>query len=244
MSNNPLITILRWLVILAMPFVLGFGMVRAIIAWDYPSFEYARIAPDAYGWTDEQRLELAHGTLDYMRRTEPAEEVIFMLEDLRLPGTNDPLYNEAEIGHMIDVKNVTDAMTNILIVGGIIVAGGLAFLFLRPETRTLGWKTLMQSGLFTVIALAAIALFILLAWPIFFEQFHELLFPPGTWTFFYTDSLIRLFPEQFWFDVGVIISVGTLLLGGLVALVGYLGWRSSQRRESAADSEWTASPAS
>ncbi len=237
MSNNPLVTVLRWLVILAMPFVLGFGMVRAVIAWDYPAFEYGRIASDAYGWTDEQRLELARGTLDYMRESAPAEEVIFMLEDLRLPGTSDPLYNEAEIGHMIDVKHVTDAMTNILIVGGIIVVGGLAFLFLRPETRALGWKTLMQAGLFTVIALAAIALFILLAWPIFFEQFHELLFPPGTWTFFYTDSLIRLFPEQFWFDVGVIISVGTLLLGGLVALVGYIGWRRSAQRLSADDGD-------
>lgn len=244
MSSNLLTTVVRWLVILAMPFVLGFGMVRAIIAWDYPSFEYARIAPDAYGWTDEQRLELAHATLDYMRRSEPAEEVIFMLEDLRLPGTDGPLYNPAEIGHMIDVKNVTDGMTTILIIGSLIVVGGLGFLFLKPETRPLGWKTLMQAGLATVIALAAIALFILLAWPIFFEQFHELLFPPGTWTFFYTDSLIRLFPEQFWFDVGVIISVGTLLLGALMALVGYLGWRRSSRRVAAADTELSTSAAS
>jgi uncharacterized membrane protein len=53
-------------------------------------------------------------------------------------------------------------------------------------------------------------------------QFHELLFPPGTWTFAYTDSLIRLFPEQFWFDIGVLISVSTLILGSLVALIGYV----------------------
>ena len=65
------------------------------------------------------------------------------------------------------------------------------------------------------------ALAILIAWPIFFVQFHELLFPPGTWTFAYTDSLIRLFPEQFWFDIGVLISVTTLVLGIFVALVGY-----------------------
>lgn len=38
---------------------------------------------------------------------------------------------------------------------------------------------------------------------------------------YYTDSLIRLFPEQFWFDVGVIISGGALLAGILVAVLGY-----------------------
>jgi integral membrane protein (TIGR01906 family) len=79
----------------------------------------------------------------------------------------------------------------------------------------------MLAGLGTVIILAVIALLILVAWPIFFVQFHELLFPPGTWTFAYTDSLIRLFPEQFWFDIGVLISVSTLALGVLAAAIGY-----------------------
>ena len=60
-----------------------------------------------------------------------------------------------------------------------------------------------------------------LAWEFFFIQFHELLFPPGTWVFARTDSLIRLFPEQFWFDVGVLISGGALLAGILVAVLGY-----------------------
>lgn len=80
----------------------------------------------------------------------------------------------------------------------------------------------MLAGLATVIILAAIALIILIAWPIFFVQFHELLFPPGTWTFAYTDSLIRLFPEQFWFDIGVMISTTTLALGILVTVIGWV----------------------
>ena len=103
MENKALSTIIRWLVILTMPFFLGLGAIRAIIAWDYPAFEYKRILPDSYGFTPEQRLELARGTLDYLQRPEPADEVIYMLEDLRLPGTDSPLYNAGEISHMIDV---------------------------------------------------------------------------------------------------------------------------------------------
>lgn len=225
--NKTLVTVVRWLVILSMPFLLGLGFIRGIIMWDYPSFEYARIEPDMFGFTPEQRLDLAHGTLAYMQRLEPAPQVIYMLEDLRLPGTDRPLYNPEEIGHMIDVKNMTDRMLLITIVTATIVFLGMAYLLGNPATRKLGWRTLFHAGLFTVIILAAIGLFIAVAWPIFFVQFHELLFPPGTWTFAYTDSLIRLFPEQFWFDIGIILSVGTLILGALVALFGYFMWRRS-----------------
>lgn len=221
-SNKTLITILRWAIVVAMPFLLGLGVIRLVIAWDYPSFSYSRIPPDLYGFTPEERLDLAHATLDYMRRLEPAGEVIFMLEDLRLPGTDQPVYNESEIGHMIDVKNLADQMLWIVVISGIIVVGGLLFLIVNPQTRTLGWTTLMQAGLFTILMLGLIGLFIAVAWPLFFETFHELLFPPGTWTFYYSDSLIRLFPEQFWFEVGVIIVGTTLVLAAVLALIGWL----------------------
>ena len=222
MNNKALLTIVRWLVILAMPFFLGLGMIRAIIAWDYPAFEYPRIAADQFGFTAEERLELAQGTLVYLQRPEPAAEVIGLLEGLRLPGTDRPLYNVREIGHMIDVKNVADGMKRVAYAAGAIVLVGLAVLLVPRATRHYGWRTLFYAGLATVIALTVIALAILIAWPVFFTQFHELLFPPETWTFAYSDSLIRLFAEQFWFDVGVIVSVGTLLLGAVVALVGYV----------------------
>ena len=229
MANKTLLTILRWLVILAMPFFLGLGTIRAIIAWDYPAFEYPRIAPDMFGFTPEQRLQLAQDTLVYLQRPEPAAEVIYLLEELRLPGSDRPLYNDDEIDHMIDVKNMADAMKRIAYVAGGIVVVGLAIMLIPRQSRHYGWRTLMLAGLATVIALGALALFILIAWPIFFVQFHELLFPPGTWTFAYSDSLIRLFPEQFWFDIGVIITVTTLVLGVLVALAGYLMSRRARK---------------
>jgi integral membrane protein (TIGR01906 family) len=221
LDNKLLLTVIRWLVILAMPFFLGMGTIRLIIAWDYPRFEYGRIPPDQFGFTPEERLALAHGTLAYLRQPEPAEEVIFLLEDMRLPDSDQPLYNEREISHMLDVKIVADAMKRVVWISAVIVVFGLAFLLMRAETRLYGWRTLMYAGLATVIALAAIAVFIFVGWNTFFVQFHQLLFPAGTWTFAYTDSLIRLFPERFWFDIGVLISVGTLLQGILIALAGY-----------------------
>jgi integral membrane protein (TIGR01906 family) len=204
-----------------MPFFLGLGMILAVIAWDYPKYEYQRIPPDQYGFTPEERLGYAQATLDYLQRSEPPEEVIDLLEDLRLPNSDDPLYAESEIGHMLDVKDLTDAIRRLWRIAAVLVIVGLAFLLWQPALRSLGYRAIYQGGMATVIILSGIALFIGVAWSIFFQQFHELLFPPGTWTFYYTDSLIRLFPEQFWFDIGVIMSVGALLLGVVVTAVGY-----------------------
>jgi len=230
LNNKALLTVIRWLVIVAMPFFLGLGMIRGIILWDYPGFEYPRISPDMFGFTQEERLELARVNVEYLRRSEPASDVIYLLEDLRMPGTDRPLYNDSEISHMVDVKNVADAMTQVAYAAGGVVIVGLALLLIPAANRAYGWRTLFLAGLGTVIVLAVIALLILLGWQFFFVQFHELLFPPGTWTFAYTDSLIRLFPEQFWFDFGVIASVGTLALGLLVTLAGYVMSRRARRQ--------------
>lgn len=80
----------------------------------------------------------------------------------------------------------------------------------------------------TMIFLSGIAGLILFGWNIFFYQFHGLLFPAGTWTFAATDSLMRLYPERFFFDVGVVMSLGAWLGGLLAAMAGYLlAWREA-----------------
>lgn len=228
--NPKLVSVVRWLVVIATPFLLTLGTLRLMITWNspsYPEFEYPRISPDPFGLTQEERLELAQANLDYLRRPEPAEEVIFLLEDLQLPGTNEPLYNQREIGHMIDVKNLVDTFKTLTWIVGIIVLGGLIFLLVRPETRAEGYRALFHGGLLTTGILLLMLVLILLSWNLVFTQFHEILFPPDTWTFNYSDSLIRLFPEKFWFDFGLLWTGAIFLEGILLALIGYLLLRSS-----------------
>lgn len=230
MENKLFVTILRWLVIIATPFFLTFLTMRLLINWDspgYPAFEYRRIPGDAYGFSDQERLTFAEETLAYLRRPEPAEEVIFLLEELRLPRSNEPLYNQEEISHMLDVKIIADVFKRLAWLLAIVVVGGLIFFLIWPQTRRVGYQTLLQGGVLTTGILIAVGLLIGVAWNFVFVQFHELLFPPGTWSFAYTDSLIRLFPEKFWFDFGV-IWVGSILIQGLsLAITGYLLLRQS-----------------
>ncbi len=211
------------MVVVAMPFFLGLTNVGLIISPLYPRMEYAKanFPPDPYGFTQEERLELALVAVDYLQRRAPAEEVIYLLEEQVIPGTNTPLYNEREIQHMIDVKHVTDRLGQVRLAAAAFVLLGLAILLWNPPTRREAYRAILHGGISTTLILLFLALFILLAWSVFFVQFHELLFPPDSWMFYMGDSLIRLFPEKFWFDLGVILSVGTLLEGVLVAAVGY-----------------------
>lgn len=240
--NGRSITIIKWLVIMTMPFFLGFSTIRLFIntAEGYVRYEYGKenfpedlnryseAERDRLGlepFSEEERRGLALVAVDYLQRSEAADDVIYLLEEQQLPDGSGPLYNQAEISHMVDVKNVTDAIGRLNWIAAAIVLGGLAYLFSRPGTRPEAYRALMQGGMATTLLLLFIALFILLAWDIFFVQFHELLFPPGSWTFRYSDSLIRLFPEKFWLDFGTLLSGTALFLGVAVAVVGYLLWR-------------------
>lgn len=225
MKNINWAKIVRWLVVIAIPFLLTLGTLRLVILWDwpsYPSFEYGRITPDRYGFTDEERLELGEATLGYLRNSEPAEEAISLLEALRIPGSDQSLYNEREIGHMLDVKELTDVFGRLIWLAAIIVVGGLLYLLLAGERRLEGYKAIMYGGLLTTGALLAAIILIGLSWNLVFTQFHEILFPPDTWTFSYADSLLRLFPEKFWFDFGLLWTGAVFLEGLVVAGVGYL----------------------
>ncbi len=230
MKQVDIAKIVRWIVAIAIPFFLTLVTLRLMISWQnpsYPEFEYPRIAADPFGFTVDERLDMAETTLAYLRRSEPAEEVIFILKDLRLPGGEDPLYNQREIGHMLDVKDLVDTFKILTWILAIIVIGGLIFLLARSESRHLGYKAIMSGGLLTTVILLVMLVLILLSWNLVFTQFHEILFPPDTWTFYYSDSLIRLFPEQFWFDFGLLWTGAIFLEGIILAVVGYFLVRRS-----------------
>jgi integral membrane protein (TIGR01906 family) len=235
---NIIYRILSWLVMLLTPVVIVLAVARLFFTPAYLAIEYHTpgFPSDPYGFAVDDRLNYGTILVDYLNNSAG----ISFLGDLRFPsGQQTPeatcqfmtdcthLFNDRELEHMVDVKNVYKASMHI-------VEGCAIFLVLLAIWAWRGkWiryyiKGLQRGGLFTVILLGIIIAFILVAFNSFFVIFHEIFFKAGTWTFLYSDTLIRLLPERFWQD--------TFLYGtGLSAALGllfYFGFRKLSLKQS------------
>jgi len=212
--------ILKILLGCLIPVILILGSARLLATDTYLAFEYGKASfpPDLYGFTSQQRFILASTNIHYVRAHLPNDE----LAKQTLDGV--PVYNEREVTHMADVQAVFQiilrvwqaAFILILLIGVILIQNGEQKRF----ASAIQWGGLLSSGLILTIALFAI-----FAWQTWFELFHRFLFVPGSWLFSYTDTLIRLFPVEFWFDATLTISILTFVSGVLLAFIGWRGQR-------------------
>lgn len=218
-----------WLVSLLVPVILVLSAVRALISPAYVFLEYNTpgFPPDPFGFSKEDRIYYANNAVDYLLN----DEGISFLEKLRFPqGETTPpqscrfmddcsrVYNDRELEHMLDVKKVVQAALRTW-VGASFVTLLLGLLAWRLG----GWEdfrlALSRGGWLTVITIGAIILFVLVAFGIIFVAFHQVFFEAGTWTFLYSDTLIRLFPERFWRDTFIAVGLLSGLPGVLLGLV-------------------------
>jgi integral membrane protein (TIGR01906 family) len=230
---------LSWLVALVLPIVIILSVVRLVINPGYLIFEYHTpgFPADPYGFSLQDRLTYGKLAVDYLVNSAG----ISFLGDLRFPeGQQAPpptcqemndcthLYNDRELQHMLDVQNVVETAMRVLIVS-LVVLVILALWAWIGQWFTTYLKGLQRGGIVTLIFIGLIILFVLFAFDYLFVLFHELFFKAGTWTFLYSDTLIRLFPERFWQDT-------FLVVGGLSAVLGllfYFGMRSILKRQEA-----------
>jgi integral membrane protein (TIGR01906 family) len=93
-----------------------------------------------------------------------------------------------------------------------------ALLFFDKGTRAVLSSGLRIGGVITAGLIAVIGLSAVFAWQAWFVAFHEIFFAQGSWTFNFTDTLIRLFPEKFWIDAATTIA-SLSLSAGLAAVI-------------------------
>jgi integral membrane protein (TIGR01906 family) len=237
--NRLFVSVLRWVAALTMPVFLLLTVSRLMIADWYPSYEYAKpdFPADRYGWTQQERLDLALPSIHFLNSLLPADQAIGLLSAQVHLGTRSLLFTRNELSHMEDVKRLVDALWRVQVIAGVLMLGSLVILFARRETRRSAYLAMMAGGILTTALLFVLVFLVLAGFDALFVQFHEIFFPQGNWTFDYNDSLIRLFPEKLWFDAGFMITAGTFLAGVIVGLVGFVLWRRSDVPELLAASE-------
>ncbi len=206
------------LLVVFTPFLLVLTAARVVMSgtW-FLDFEYGRAGfpTDPYGFTQAERRAYAVYPLEYMRDGLDLSH----LSARTLPDGR-PLFTARELGHMDDVQRVTQAVFMVhwlLLALAVLAAVSLAR---RPATRPALRRAAFWGGALTLGLLVGLALLGVLAWDVFFDAFHMLFFEQGTWQFARSDTLIRLFPQAFWFDAALTIAVLTAAGAALLAALG------------------------
>lgn len=214
------------LLALLAPVVLLIGVVRLVASPVFLWLEYRRpgFPADAYGFTAEDRLHYGSAGLDFLFNASGAR----YLQQLQDGGR--PVFTEAEVAHMVDVKIVMLASQ----AAGVLLAVVCALLVAYLLTRSAGGvrRALCAGAAWFLVAMVALAVLGVLGWESLFTAFHQLFFADGTWTFAASDGLIRLYPGQFWIDAA--LAVALLSLAAAVATL-VLTWPTRRRREAAWD---------
>lgn len=226
-SQTWLTRTIQVLIILAVPTLLVISSVRLVMMPQFLQFEYTRAGfpADYYSFTTEDRLQYGPLGIEYLLN---GEDISF-LSELRLPAelcylpepdeTFCEMFTEQELQHMEDVKTVVQATFFTGVIVSMLVLFSTLYLQRSKQLRVLR-RAITQGSLLTLSAIVTIIILAVIAWDFFFNTFHALFFEDGTWRFYYSDTLIRLYPEQFWFDasltVGLITTFGALMLLALM----------------------------
>ena len=221
-------SLLMILITILVPVGLVLGAVRIVLNPWYPKLEYHMpwFPADPYGFTRADREIYALIALDYLNTSKD----IHLLMDLRFPaGQTVPptsclrmsdcnlMYNERELRHMIDVKYVL----GIALPVGYVAIGLLILLGVWAWFKK-WWKdylTALRRGGWLMLAIMLFLIIMVVGlfnW--FFTEFHNVFFSAGTWQFYTSDTLIRLFPERFWMDTFIVVG-GIATLGAIVLIL-------------------------
>ncbi len=213
---SKLYSALRALVAVMLPVFLLMTAIRLVMNPVYPQIEYRMpgFPADPYGFTLQDRLHWSKFAINYLLN----DAGINYLGDLTFSdGT--PLFNERELSHMVDVKVLVQHMITWwwILLFALIVLGIWAWRGKWLKKYLLGLST---GGWIAVGLVVAILLAVATNFDALFTGFHELFFKGGTWLFYYSDTLIRLFPMRFWEDAFILVGGFTLVTGLLFGIFG------------------------
>lgn len=209
------LTAARILLQVLIPVVLVLTSVRMLMTNTFVRFNYSLpgFPEDRYGFTEEDRLHHAPIALEYLLND---AEISFLGDQQFEDGSS--VYKSSELGHMKDVKDVTRAALNIWRIG-LVAAVVVSVVLWRVAGSQYLWAAWQGGAKLTAIIMLVLLVGLIAAFSVLFVGFHQVFFDPDTWTFLFSDTLIRLFPQRFWEVAFGTIAVATLLQAGFIYLI-------------------------
>jgi integral membrane protein (TIGR01906 family) len=214
--------VMQVLLAVCFPIILLVLAVRVVASPLFLWVEYNRpgFPGDGYGFNTDDRMTYGSYAVDYLSNWSGPR---YLGELVNRGG--ETLFKDGEVSHMADVKLV---ILSAFGAGALLVLLSLvAILYLRRRSPGGVRRGLFAGSIATLVIIIGLGVLAALGWEQFFTDFHRVFFANGTWTFSLQDTLIRLFPGQFWVDAGITIG-GLVLLASLLTLV--LTWPTRKRR--------------
>ncbi len=204
------------------PIILLVLAVRAVTSPLFLWVEYNRpgFPGDGYGFSADDRMTYGSYAVDYLSNWSGPR----YLGDL-VDQSGNHLFKDGEVSHMADVKTVilsTFGAGTLLILFGLV-----AVIYLKRRHNGGVRRGLFAGSILALAIIIGLGTLAVLGWEQFFTDFHHIFFANGTWTFSLQDTLIRLFPGQFWMDAGIVIGA-LVFLASVLTLI--LTWPTRRRR--------------
>jgi integral membrane protein (TIGR01906 family) len=123
------------------------------------------------------------------------------------------LFNQREIHHMKDVKNLINLIDSIgLIIGCIFIIFSLMLVFYDHNWKETLLRSILLSGLLSFFLVILISITFLVFFDYFFILFHKISFSNDLWILNpKTDYLIMMFPESFFRDATYAIGLLSII---------------------------------
>ncbi|MFB0545622.1 MAG: TIGR01906 family membrane protein [Anaerolineae bacterium] len=208
--------VLSLLLILTLPVFLMLTNLYLFVSPGFLRYEYGkRDLPPALSFSPAERLSIAETAVHYLR----SDADVDLLGDLK--GEEGPFFSERELVHMVDVKRVMKGAFMAHRLCGSVTAVAIVALCLRAETRKRVPFYIFLSCSILLFILILMAAIIYLNFDLLFVGFHRVFFEGDSWRFALTDTLIQLFPPQFWVDVSLqwaFLTLAEALILGLAML--------------------------
>jgi integral membrane protein (TIGR01906 family) len=223
--------IIYWLFACCLPVLLITGTicweVNEIRLYEYGFNKYE--ISQATGLDSQQLKQVAQHLIDYFDLRTDSTQI-----EVNRDGTKFNLFNERELIHLEDVKNLIQR--DYWVQRGVLLLMAVCALALffgfrsgwRMPVRGLLWGSLITVGLMIILALWAV-----FGFERFFILFHVVSFSNQYWMLDPArDYLIRLFPEGFFYDAALlgygVVVFEALLVGGIAFGVLRLTGRKTQ----------------
>jgi integral membrane protein (TIGR01906 family) len=213
LKESRLVTkILKGLMTVILPLIILLLSIRFLISPVFPRVEYRLpgFPDDPFGFSLQDRLRWSEPSINYLTNNEEID----YLGDLQFEN-GEPIFNQRELSHMEDVKAVVTGMRIALAFFMIVLLIG-SFVLNRMAGKKALFQAYRQGGWATIGLILAILVFVALSFSELFTWFHQIFFENGTWQFYTSDTLIRLFPMRFWRDAFIFVGIFSLTISVLI----------------------------